>query len=191
MKTINYLIVRLEEDYQNEKSTEGGNKIIVNSSIENVKYINRVAEVVSAPDFTILQKGDKVVTHHNIFRKRNDVKGNQIPSNFHIKEDLYFVPLTEAFMYKREEEWQSIAPYCFVKPIKLEHRGEFQRTLDDVSHEGMVKNQGIMCYSNQDLLDKGVEKGDRVLFTNYSEYEFMIENELYYKMSTKDIIKVL
>mgnify|MGYP000206339824 CR=1 FL=1 len=56
MKTVNYIIVEVEEAYNNK--LDG---IIINNSIENVGNINRVAKVVSAPKFTVLNKGDEVI----------------------------------------------------------------------------------------------------------------------------------
>ena len=101
MKSINYLIVELDKAYENEVEVSTGEKVIVNSTIEDVSFINRKARVVSAPEFTILQKGDEVIVHHNIFRLRNDVKGVVAPSNYDIGDNKYIVPLTEVFMYKR------------------------------------------------------------------------------------------
>jgi co-chaperonin GroES (HSP10) len=108
---------------------------------------------------------------------------------------MYFVPLGEIFMYRRDgSDFQAIAPYTFVKPIEKEDKmvgGFIISASESNSHKGMVKLQGIMAYPNQDLINQGVKAGDRIAFSPYSEYEFNLNGEIYYKMSTKDILAVL
>lgn len=191
MKSINYLIVELDSAYNNEEEISTGDSVIVNSTIESVTHINRVATIKSAPSFTILKKGDKVVVHHNIFRLRNDPKGNVVDSNYYIEDNTYFVPLTEVFMYKRDSDWNSIDPYCFVEPIVKELEDGFSLQPSEDTYKGRLKNEGIITYLNKELASQGVKSGDRVKFSKNSEYEFMIDNKLYYKMSTKDILAVI
>jgi co-chaperonin GroES (HSP10) len=191
MRTVNYLIVELDEAYNNEEVISTGDSVIVNSTIESVENINRVARVVAAPDFTILKEGDEVVVHHNIFRLRNSTKGNQIASNYDIGNNQYIVPLTEVFMYKREGEWKAIKPYCFVEPVETEKRDLTFDITTEESYKGRLDKVGILRYINEDLSSQGVSEGDRVLFSRFSEYEFLIEGKLYYKMSSKDILAVL
>ena len=141
MITVNYVIVEVEEVYNNTKDG-----LIVSDSIENVSSINRVATVISAPDFTVLEKGDKVVVHHNIFREKYNYKHEKIKGDFWLEGNKYFVPLTEVFMYKRDKSWVSLNPYCFVKPIKEE---QDLLTFDiRHTHKGYIKNIGKLVYSN-------------------------------------------
>lgn len=191
MKSPNYLIVELDEAYNNKVQLDTGDSFIVNSTIENVSHINRVATVISAPEFTILKEGDKVVVHHNIFRLRNDTRGNVVESNFFIEDNKYFVPLTEVFMYKRDSDWIPLNPYCFVEPIKKERKEGFSLSLTEDSFKGRLDKVGILVYPNEELVAQGAGKGARIRFSANSEYEFMIDGKLYYKMSTKDILAVL
>lgn len=190
MRSANYVIVELKDAYSNEEEISTGQSIIVNSTIEDVNYVNRVAKVLVAPPFTILQKGDEIITHHNIFRLRNDVNGNIAQSNYHLDKDKYFVPLTELFMYRRDDsDWIALDPYCFVKPMEqVKEDTFFDLSLEDDSYKGRLHKHGIMSYPNKGLAEQGIETGDTIIFSDYSEYEFKIDGELYYKMSTKDII---
>lgn len=191
MKAVNYLIVELDKAYDNEVQVSTGDTVIVNSTIENVSYINRVATVVAAPKYTILKTGDKVVCHHNIFRLRNDVQGKQVPSNFNIEDNQYFVPLTEIFMYKRDSDWISINPYCFIEPIEVAIDDlKFDITTEE-AYKGRLDRKGIIRYINKEMEAQGMREGDTVLFLKDSEYEFNIDGKLYYKMSTRDIIGVI
>lgn len=188
MNSPNYLIVRAHQEYNNETKSDKGFGFIVNSTIESVSDINRIVEVVSAPEYTILKSGDEVVIHHNILRMKNSVGGNTIKSNFHIEDDLYYVPLSEVFMYKREGIWIPLDPYCFVKPIPEVTREDL---ILYTGYKGNVNHVGEMMYPNDGLKKQGVKKGDVVSFSRDSEYEFNIDGDLLYKMSTKDILAIL
>ena len=189
MEAVNHLIVKTLDSYNNKK--EG---VVVNSSIETVSNINREVEVYDAPDGLLVKKGDKVIIHHNILRLRNSMKGQLINSNYFLGvEDgyaLFIVPLTEVFMYKRGDSgWKAIDPYCFIKPIKKEELNTVLLTEEEsFDHKGNVKHHGIVVYPNKEMIEKGIKKGDKVIFSTWSEYEFEINGEILYKMSTKDIL---
>lgn len=187
--TINFVIVEIDEAYKNE--VDG---IVVNSTIESVAHINRVARVVDSPAFTPLKKGDYVVVHHNMFRLRNGISGKKLPSNYHLEGNKYFIPLVEVFMYKRDKDWIALNPFVFVKPIEYDNEVINGFTItkgESNSYKGRKKLRGIIKYPNEELLKKGVKVGDEIVFSYYSEYEFNIEGETLYKMATKDILAVL
>ena len=188
MTTPNYLIVEVEEEYNNETKSENGFGFIVNTTIESVSNINRIAKVVKAPEYVILEEGDEVVLHHNILRLRNSVGGNVIKSNFYIGDNQYYVPLTEVFMYRRDGEWHPLDPYCFVKPIRGVDREGFSYKN---GYKGNLDHVGEIIVVNKSLEQQGVKKGDIVAFSRDSEYEFNIDGDLLYKMSTKDILAIL
>lgn len=190
--TLNYIIVEINNAYNNTKKISSDVELVVNTTIESVEHINRIATIIDSPDFTILKAGDKVIVHHNIFRLRNGIKGETIKSNYHIEDNKYFVPLTEIFMYKRNDsDWIALEPYCFVKPIigkRMIHKGEL--ITPNNLYKGNLKNIGKMIYPNKELLGYGVNKDDKIIFSNNSEYEFIINGELFYKMSTNDILGI-
>jgi co-chaperonin GroES (HSP10) len=190
MATLNYLIVELDVAYNNEVDISENQSLIVNSTIESVSHISRKARVLEAPDFVILQEGDQVIVHHNIFRLRNDTKGNLTQSNYCLGDNKYFVPLTEVFMYKRDSDWVCLEPYVFIKPIPL--RAE-ETVLSGIKkdHKGMEYQKGLVAFNNKNLIDQGVKVGNEVAFSKNSEYEFDIDGELYYKMNTRDILAVI
>ena len=187
--TINFVIVEIDDAYKNE--IEG---LVVNSTIESVAHINRIARVVEAPDFTILEEGDEVVVHHNMFRLRNGNRGKRIQSDYHIEGKRYFIPLTEVYMYKRGDDWKAIRPFVFVKPIVYEDKKVNGFTInsgESNSYKGREKLRGIIKHSNEELEAQGIKVGDEIVFSYYSEYEFNIDGETLYKMATKDILAVL
>ena len=70
-----FIIKPIGERYDNKIKVDN-KELIINSSISDHKFINRIAEVVSIPlGFkTKIQKGDTVVVHHNLFRRYYDMK---------------------------------------------------------------------------------------------------------------------
>lgn len=190
MKSNNFVIVEVDKAYNNEKKI-GDVSLVVNSTIESVEHINRIGKVITSPSFTPLKEGDEVIIHHNICRLRNGTKGKLVESDYHIEDNKYFVPLTEIFMYKREgKDWIALAPYCFIEPIEDEAKmvGSIYIPHDSDNYKGMVARQGIMKYANPDLIENGINNGDHIAFSEYSEYEFEIDNKIYYKMSNKDVL---
>ena len=192
MKSLNHVIVEVDKAYDNKLKLDNGLELTVNTSLENVTYIKREAQVLCAPEFTILKEGDGVILHHNIFRLRNGIKGKLASSNYLIEDNKYFVPLTEIFMYQRDGIWQALDPYCFIKPIKSEdkqHSGFLlsDNMFNDKTYKGNVKLHGTVEYPNKQMLDMGIKKGDIVVFSPHSEYEFNIGGEIYYRMKTTDI----
>ena len=94
----------------------------------NHQYINREAEVLSVPKIgeTDIKIGDKVIVHHNIFRRWENVKGIEKNSRSYVEEDLYIAHTDQIYLYKRKNKWISPKGYCFIQPIK--ETNEFNKT---------------------------------------------------------------
>lgn len=189
MRSPNYVIVEVDQTYINEQIIHGA-ALVTNNTIESVANINRIAKVVSAPEATILEAGDEIVFHHNILRAVNGYQGEKVHSEYWIKDNLYFIPPAEIFAYKREGKWEAVAPFCFVKPIEALQDTKIFMDRQESTHKGKTKLRGCMKLLNADLRQQGVKENDEIIFSPYSEYEFEIEGELYYKMSTKDVVAI-
>ena len=77
MKSLYQFIIKpIGERYKNKINIDGC-ELIVNSTISSHKFVNREAEVVSVPLIynTKIKKGDKVIVHHNLFRRYYIMKG--------------------------------------------------------------------------------------------------------------------
>ena len=176
MKSLYYFIVKpLNNRYDNTR-TVAGSDLIINTGIEDHKFISKKAVVVSTPAAynTKINIGDELYIHHNIFRRWYDQKGRERNSSTYFKDDLYFVSLEQIYMYNLK----SHLDYCFVKPLKnqsvLENRKE-------------QPNVGIVKYSNKSLEDLGITPETLITFTPNSEFEFIIEGERLYCMKSNDI----
>ena len=176
MKSLYYFIVKPFEDrYDNIRQVDGNN-LIINTGIEDHRFISKKAVVVSTPAAytTKINIGDELYIHHNIFRRWYDQKGKERNSSTHFKDDLYFVSLEQIYMYNLKPNLD----YCFVKPLKnqsiLENRKE-------------QPNVGIVKYSNKSLEALGITPETLITFTPNSEFEFIIEGERLYCMKSNDI----
>jgi len=176
MKSLYSFIVKpLDERYDNIRKVEE-KELIINTSIENHRFVSKKAAVVSTPAAytSKIKVGDELYVHHNIFRRWYDQKGNERNSSTFFKDDLYFVSPEQIYMYNLKPHLD----YCFVKPLKnqnlLENRKE-------------QPNVGVMKYSNSSLEALGITPGTLITFTPNSEFEFVIEGERLYCMKSNDI----
>jgi len=176
MKSLYSFIVKpLDERYDNIRKVEE-KELIINTSIENHRFVSKKAAVVSTPAAytSKIKVGDELYVHHNIFRRWYDQKDRERNSSTFFKDDLYFVSPEQIYMYNLTPHLD----YCFVKPLKnqniLENRKE-------------QPNVGIMKYSNSSLEALGITPGTLITFTPDSEFEFVINGERLYCMKSNDI----
>jgi len=176
MKSLYQFIIKpIGERYKNKINIDN-KELIINSSISNHKFVNREAEVVSVPLIykTNIKKGDKVIVHHNLFRRYYNMKGKSVNSTKYFKDDLYFAVPSQLYMYYQKNKWIPNENYCFVKPL-----------LED---EKIIKNKGILKYGNNALEALQITPGDIIGFKPLREFEFIIDNELLYCMESNDIV---
>ena len=167
--------------YTNEVSV-GDKKLIINTTMDDHKFVNRVGVVMSVPLIgdTDLSVGDEVIVHHNVFRRFYDVRGNEKNSTSYFKEDMYFCYYDQIFLYKHNNQWKAPGDFCFVKPI-------LKKEKQIISDEKEQKRIGILKYGNSSLEAFKIHEGDLVGFSPSSEYEFIIEEDRLYRMRTNDI----
>ena len=167
--------------YDNEVDIDG-KKLIINTTMDDHKYVNRVGVVKSIPKIgkTNIKVGDEVIVHHNVFRRFYDVRGIEKNSSSYFKEDLYFCFYDQIFLYKQDNEWKAPFDFCFVKPI-VENKKQLVTVQKERSRVGILK------YGNSSLDALKVHEGSLVGFSPSSEYEFIIENNRLYRMRTNDI----
>ena len=181
MKSVLYYIVKPLNDKRYENSKPVGDKeLIINTDNFNHKHVNRFAKVVGTPTGikTPIKNGDIVVVHHNVFRRWKDVRGKEKDSKSYYKDNMWFVEDDQIFLYKRYCCWEANDGFCFVKPIKA---------LDPLSTEKTEPLVGVLKYPDQFLRDNELKKGDLVGFKPNTEYEFIIDGELYYRIFSNSI----
>lgn len=156
-------------------------EIVINTSIEDAKDVQREAEVIAIPRLfkTDVEIGDIIIIHHNIFRISYNDKGIPLESANYIKDDMFFVEPDLAYMIIRDGIKIAIHDNVFVEPIK-----EIDSFLGEIEKEHV----GILRYGNKELETLGIKAGDRVVYRKGCEYEFIIEGERLYKMATNRIL---
>lgn len=175
-----FIIKPIGERYNNELKV-GDKKLIINSSISSHKFVNRKAEVVAAPLAfeTELKKGDKVIVHHNLFRRYYNQKGKSVNSGKYFKDNMYFASEDQIYMKQVNNSWKTVKDYCFVKPVVDK---------DDSSLSKLKECVGIVKYGNNVLEALKINEGDLVGFKKNREFEFLIDGELLYCMESNDIL---
>jgi len=159
-----------------------GNKdLVVNTKIENWKFVNRIAEVIQVPLAfkSDISKGDKVVIHQNVFRTFYDIKGKKKKSRSFLNEDYHLCSFDQIYLYKNKLGWNTVNERCFVQPIKDKQ---------DLTLNKERSLVGILKYGNSSLKALKINPGDLVGFTPNSEWEFLIDGERLYCMKSNDIV---
>lgn len=175
-----FIVKPIGNRYNNSKKIND-KELLLNTSIEEFKFINKLAEVISIPLAfkTKIKKGDHVIIHHNVFRRYYDIKGQEKNSSKYFKEDLYFCQIDQIYLYKNKSKWKTFNDRCFLKP--LVEKNDFK----DTKTKSLV---GVLKYSNSSLEAIGLKTGDVLGFTPNSEFEFLIDDELLYCMKSNDIV---
>ena len=180
MRSLFHFIVKPKNGRTNNKINVGEKELIVNTELQNHQYVNREGVVLNTPknEKTDIKKGDEVIVHHNVFRRFYDVRGKEKNSKSYFDEETYFVDSGQIFLYKRNKKWYAPKNYCFIKPIK-------SNNIFSTNKEKPL--MGIIKYSNKMLIKNGIKEGSLVGFTPRSEYEFLIEDERLYRVTTDSI----
>ena len=182
MQSLYNFIIEPENSRYNNEVDINGKKLIVNTTMDDYKFVNRVGIVKSIPlvGKTNIKVGDKVIVHHNVFRRFYDIKGREKNSSSYFKEDMYFCYFDQIFLYMQNNEWKAPKNYCFVKPIVNNKK-------DIITAQKERKHIGVLKYGNKSLEALGINEGDLIGFNLNSEYEFVIDNNRLYRMQSKDI----
>lgn len=176
-----FIISPLNGEKFNNIKDLNGKKLIVNTSIENAKDVNRIGIVHSLPlDYKgNILVGDKIIVQHNVFRDYFDSSGKTRFSDWHIKDDLYWVQPELVYLIIRGEEKISVDDFCFIEPIFSE-----EKWIGKVE----LQHQGIVKYGNDGLRKLGIFEGDHIGFHNNCEVEFVIDDTRMFKMKTHRIL---
>ena len=121
MKSVlNFIVKPLNNNRYNNKKKVSDKELILNTEIFSHQHVNRYAEVIAVPSVgdTDIQVGDTVIVHHNVFRRFNDMRGEEKDSKSYYKDDMYFVFPDQIFLYKHKDNWKANEGFCFVKPIE-------------------------------------------------------------------------
>jgi len=180
MQSLNDFIIKPVGDnrYNNSKKI-GGVDFVTNTKIESFQNVNREAIILALPKCveTNIQVGDKVIVHHNVFRRFYDIRGKEKNGKSYMFDGMYAVTQDQIYACKsNDEQWQSLHGYCFVQPVEA---GSYLENYNE------KKLHGILRYTSEKL---NLEEGSVVCFTPDSEFEFVFNNMLLYCMKSNNIV---
>tara|TARA_R100000734_G_C3282759_1_gene76031 strand:- start:46 stop:348 length:303 start_codon:yes stop_codon:yes gene_type:complete len=95
----NFVIKPAGERYNNIKKV-GDKNLILNTEIYNHEYVNREGIVISCPIVgdTSIKPGDRVIVHHNVFRRWHNVRGVEKNSKAWFDKDIYIISSDQMFL---------------------------------------------------------------------------------------------
>jgi len=181
MKSVfDFIVEPLGQRYNNEIKV-GDKSLIINTKLESFKSVNNIAKVIQVPLAykTVIKKGDKVMIHHNVFRRFYNIKGKEKNSKSYFKDNLYFVQPDQIYLYKTKDRWMSFKDRCFINPIKNN---------DNVNASLEQSLIGILKYGNSVLEALGINEGDLVGYKPYGEFDFLVDGKRLYCMKSNDIV---
>ena len=180
MKALYDFIVEPVGDRYANKIKIGDSELVLNANIENHKFVNVIAKVISTPVNldTNIKAGNLLLVHHNVFRRFYDIRGTEKNSRSYFKDNKYFVSLDQIFMYN-DNGWKAFGNRCFVKPLQSDNT---------FLTDSRKKNYGVLIYGNEELNKLNVSEGDIVNYKNKREFEFLISEQLLYCMKSNDIL---
>tara|TARA_Y100001938_G_scaffold145892_1_gene223585 strand:- start:652 stop:1233 length:582 start_codon:yes stop_codon:yes gene_type:complete len=175
MQGLYNFIVKPKGDIYNNTKKIAGVDLILNNNLSEFKYINRKAIVLALPKMiqTDIKVGDEIIIHHNVFRIWYDLKGKQRNSASYIKKNLYTVSQDQIYLHKVGKNWLAYKGFTFVKPIL--NKDKFNLGIEHAS-------KGIVKYT-----DGTFNKEQLVGFNPRVNHEFIIDNELLYKIPNVNI----
>ena len=176
---FNY-IIETEQRYNNKVDVDGV-ELVVNTEIteRDAIFVNRHATIRSTPIVGgALEVGDEVIVHHNVFRRMVDMRGKETDSGSFLGENQALVFHDQIFAYKREGKWHACEGYCFVEPRENE---------ETFINGNVALLSGHIWLADERLKSQGANEGDLVGFTPNSEYEFYIDNKLYYRILSNHV----
>jgi len=178
MRSLYDFIIEPKGKRYNNTKQVNDKELILNSEISNHQFVNRNAIIKSIPLLvkTKIKKFDEVIVHHNVFRRWYNVHNIEKNSKSYLGKNKYAIKQDQIFAYKRNNQWNALEGYCFIKPIQ---------SYDKFSIEKEQPLVGIMKHCDHNL--KNIKIGDLVGFTPFSKYEFIINGERLYRVLTNSI----
>ena len=168
-----FIVSPIGERYNN--STKIGDKeLVLNTEIYNHQFVNRLAKVIATPLLfsSPINVGDEVIIHHNVFRRWNNMKGEEKNSRSYLRENEYFITIDQIYLYKKED-WLVIPGYSYIKPLLSNDNTTFGLEKELV---GMIK------YS-----DSTFDKNEIIGYRPKTVVEDFVNGERLYRVMNKFI----
>tara|TARA_R110002020_G_scaffold63770_7_gene169855 strand:- start:7167 stop:7736 length:570 start_codon:yes stop_codon:yes gene_type:complete len=137
---------------------------------------------IHSPEGADLEEGDKVWFHHFIPTEVNKVK-------YADSENVYQAQIQHIYLRERDGEYKAVGDWNFVE----QEVKEPEQTASGIILETEGKDvelHGKTVFINSWMEEQGVEEGDRVFFSENSEYDMNIDGRSLLRMRNFDILAV-
>ena len=173
------IIAPYGERYNNSKKV-GDETLELNASItmKDYHHVNRIGVVIE-PSYhePVVQKGDLVIVHHNVFRQYWGFSTHLRTSSSDLDDGTFAVNNDSIYAYKGKNGWVTLKDYCFVEPIQDDTK---DLTLDLDPYK---KHYGKIALG----APEGLTEGDTISFLPFSEHEYEIDGKKLYRMRHRDL----
>lgn len=178
MRSVYNFVVKPKSGRHISKKEIDGTELILNTELQNHEYVSRIGIVTACPNpnNTNIKVGDKIIVHHNVFRRFYDIRGNEKNSKSYFDEDIFLVAPDQIFAKKTFDKWEPLVGFNFVAPIENN---------DKFSIEKEKPLVGVLKYKDPSILV--LEENDIVGFKPGFEYEFIIDGQKLYRIPTNSI----
>jgi len=175
MRGVYTFVVKPKGERYNNIKNIGDKQLILNTEVSHHQFTNREAIVKAVPiaKLTDIKVGDKVIVHHNVFRRWHNQYGIEKNSGSYFNKDTYILNEDQIFAYNNGSGWKPLEGYCFIQPLKEDNK---------LFYKGNEKLQGIVVYS-----DGTVEENSLVQFRAVGKYEFVIDGQRLYRVKSNKI----
>ena len=179
MKMVFGFIVEPEKSRYNNKVDVDGKELIVNTEIteRDAEFVSRIGIVSSTPCAidTPIKVRDKVILHHNVFRRWYDQYAKERNGRGFLGDDKFLVYPDQIFGYDNGSGWKACPGFVFVKPLQNDNEWslKYEKPL-----------YGELLYTNDDI---DIPIGEIVAFKPGSEYEFVIDGQKLYRIYSHNL----
>lgn len=123
--------------------------------------------------------GDKVYFHHHVHGESNYV---DLSEDVKERKGFFIAEPYQMFCRVVNGEIKMLNDFVLVKPIEEKDKKTDSGIILEAAKTAYKPNLGIVHHVPEHGADYGINPGDKIFFTNNSEYELEVEGEKYYCM---------
>ena len=129
-----------------------------------------------------IQEGDKVWFHHFVATKENNVKHAD-------KENIYQAFPEQIYLIKRDDKYIPVGVWNFMEQeMKEPEKSESGIFLESSASEVHLHGKAVIL--NDWMKENGVDEGDRIMWSENSEYDMDIDGRKLLRMRNFDVLGV-
>lgn len=129
-----------------------------------------------------IKVGDIVYSHHFITHDDNEREING--------EKVYEIRYEECYCRERKGKITMLNEWNLVEPIDEDESNLRMGKYILKENKEKESDLGILIHLSSRMKEIGVNSGEKVLFKHHRDYPIIVNNKLYYRVNTRDIVAV-